>query len=397
MGCKNCINESSIGNMYIGNKNDDNKKRDNLIIIDPPKKTIFNFQQVNSFCIISQKKKKVIKPKVTNERILKIPKDVQNYIYKQKEKCVCKIKINNSVGTGFFCNIPFPNDSNFLPVLITNNHVLGLNDITPDSCINISIDDENYNSKIIVGNNRLTYTDPFYDVTILELKKDDGLKINGLEVDYEEYEAPLEEFQKLQIYLIHYPKSKRVCKSVGEIKDISENDLTIRHTCSTAGGSSGCPIINLNNLKVIGVHKGSLDNQNFNVGTFIKGPIEKFNEIHKKFTQKLNPGRFSFLKYIEYKDINMNMEESEQKKKHAIKNDICIIFASVDQKIFVCIPCSSEYSIFADVEKKIYKIYPEYKDLETYFLCNGVVIRRFQTIKENKIKDNNSVLICIHE
>ena len=63
MGCKNCINESSIGNMYIGNKNDDNKKRDNLIIIDPPKKTIFNFQQVNSFCIISQKKKKSYKTK----------------------------------------------------------------------------------------------------------------------------------------------------------------------------------------------------------------------------------------------------------------------------------------------------------------------------------------------
>ncbi len=394
MGCKNCINESSIGNMYIGNKNDDNKKRDNLIIIDPPKKTIFNFQQVNSFCIISQKKKKVIKPKVTNERILKIPKDVQNYIYKQKEKCVCKIKINNSVGTGFFCNIPFPNDSNFLPVLITNNHVLGLNDITPDSCINISIDDENYNSKIIVGNNRLTYTDPFYDVTILELKKDDGLKINGLEVDYEEYEAPLEEFQKLQIYLIHYPRSKRVCKSVGEIKDISENDLTIRHTCSTAGGSSGCPIINLNNLKVIGVHKGSLDNQNFNVGTFIKGPIEKFNEIHKKVSEVSKPGLFTFLKYIDYKEIHVdNMVE----KKKKIENDICIRFLSSDQKLYVSIPCSLENSLFVDIEKKLYKIYPEYKNVNLYYLGNGIRINRFKTIKENKLKDNDMVLINRYE
>ena len=45
-------------------------------------------------------------------------------IIKQMEKNICKIKIGNEQGTGFFCKIPFPNKDNMLPVLITNNHVI---------------------------------------------------------------------------------------------------------------------------------------------------------------------------------------------------------------------------------------------------------------------------------
>ena len=46
-------------------------------------------------------------------------------ILNQMMNCVCKIKINNSFGTGFFCEIPFDNFS--MKVLITNNHVLNDN------------------------------------------------------------------------------------------------------------------------------------------------------------------------------------------------------------------------------------------------------------------------------
>ena len=401
---KNILGENNENNdiIHINIKNNNNKDIDNnddKNKINSNKKTEFKCQQVNSFSILIPKKtNEVIIPNVINQRLDIIPRYVQNYIYKQKEKCVCKIKNNNnSFGTGFFCNIPFPDYLNFLPVLITNNHVLGINDITPNSSITISINDETSENdiyKIIIGDNRLTYTDPFYDVTIIELKKDDKLAILGLEVDYDEYEAPLEQFKKNQIYLIHYPKSKNVCKSLGEINDIAENDLTIRHTCATDSGSSGSPIIKLNNLKVIGIHKGSLDTINFNIGTFIKGPIEKFNEIHKKVSEVSRPGLFTFLKYIDYKEIHVdNMVE----KKKKIENDICIRFLSSDQKLYVSIPCSLENSLFVDIEKKLYKIYPEYKNLNLYYLGNGIRINRFKTIKENKLKDNDMVLINRYE
>ena len=50
------------------------------------------------------------------------------------ETCFCKIHTKDQViGTGFFCKIPFPqenNKGNLLPVLITNNHILGKQELS---------------------------------------------------------------------------------------------------------------------------------------------------------------------------------------------------------------------------------------------------------------------------
>ena len=62
-------------------------------------------------------------------------------ILDQMNKCVCKI-YNKGEGTGFFTKIPF--DNILLPVLITNNHVLGQNEIKNKSIIKISL---NYDKK----------------------------------------------------------------------------------------------------------------------------------------------------------------------------------------------------------------------------------------------------------
>ena len=45
-------------------------------------------------------------------------------IINQMEKTICRLKIEDEQGTGFFCKIPFPNKKNMLPVLITNNHII---------------------------------------------------------------------------------------------------------------------------------------------------------------------------------------------------------------------------------------------------------------------------------
>ena len=45
-------------------------------------------------------------------------------IIDQMEKNICKINIGNLQGTGFFCQILFPDKNNMLPVFITNNHII---------------------------------------------------------------------------------------------------------------------------------------------------------------------------------------------------------------------------------------------------------------------------------
>ena len=103
-------------------------------------------------------------------------------IMEQMVKNICKIKIGEEQGTGFFCKIPFPDINNMLSVFITNNHII--NDkilYENNSKININIEEENEIKEINL-NNRIKYTNKEYDITIIEIKENDNIK-NYLELD----------------------------------------------------------------------------------------------------------------------------------------------------------------------------------------------------------------------
>ena len=62
---------------------------------------------------------------------ISIPVYALQVITEISKKSICKIILNKEkTATGFFCLIPFPDETQRLPVLITNNHVLGEEDIT---------------------------------------------------------------------------------------------------------------------------------------------------------------------------------------------------------------------------------------------------------------------------
>ena len=56
------------------------------------------------------------------------------------------------------------------------------------------------------------------------------------------------------------------------------NNKDIHHLCSTENGSCGSPILNLFNNKVIGIHKESSTHFRYNIGSFLKKPIQEFYE-----------------------------------------------------------------------------------------------------------------------
>ena len=121
-----------------------------------------------------------------------------------------------------------------------------------------------------------------------EIKKTDKLNFNDfLEIDENIYKNNLNDtYKQKSVYLIYYPYGKKASYSNGVIKRINEDNYNIEHLCSTKPGASGCPIINLNNNRVMGIHKGA-DIKNWNVGTFIKDPIIKFYEEIKKKENKI--------------------------------------------------------------------------------------------------------------
>ena len=73
---------------------------------------------------------------------------------------------------------------------------------------------------------------------------------------------------------------------------------------------------------------------------------------------------------------------------------ICVYFTSSDQNIHYPIPCINT-DIFAEVEEKLYKQYPEYRETNNYFISNGKKILKSKTIEENNIGNGLPVILYI--
>ena len=152
-------------------------------------------------------------------------------------------KLNYLPGTGFFCMIPFPNKFSLLPVLITNNHVIGEdpNSIFIGAKVNFYVKKGDKSYQIILDKNRKVYTNEKIDVTI-----------NAI------------------------------------IERVDEDDINITHFCSSSPGSSGGPLLNLFTHKVIGIYKGYIKGKKWNVATLIHQAIKEFNQKFNDICNKIN-------------------------------------------------------------------------------------------------------------
>ena len=207
-------------------------------------------------------------------------------IIEQMEKSICKIKIGHNQATGFFCKIPFPDKENMLPILITNNHVIENEVLYKDNeIISIKIKEDDDFKKINLSK-RLKYSNEEYDITMIEIKDSDEIK-NYLELDDKIIDNIIKnknknsEYIDETVYVIQYPKGK-LGVSFGILEKIFEDKkYNFSHKCSTEGGSSGAPILNLNN-KIIGIHKQGTINNKFNKGTFLNYSIKEFIKMNYK-------------------------------------------------------------------------------------------------------------------
>ena len=315
-------------------------------------------------------------------------------ILKQMEKNICKINLDNEQGTGFFCKIPFPNEVNMLPVLITNNHVINdqlLN--KKDAKISIYIEDQN--SRKIDLNNRMKYTNEEFDITIIEIKDKDDIN-NFLELDDDlidniiNNEDKNDKYKKETIYIIQYPEGK-LSVSYGILNNIYEDKkYNFTHKCSTKFGSSGSPILNINNNKVIGVHKEGIINS-YNKGTFLNYPIKIFIEQNINKINKIKEGKTS--EVIEKDKVKFDVSASdtitmlydikqlkEENKNNKEKKNLQILGKKfVDNN-------KSSYFFFTNQNLKIIYKNKEYK-FESYIDIDKIEEEDFAEIKLKGIND----------
>ena len=269
-------------------------------------------------------------------------------ILHQMSNWICQLKVDNVLGTGFFCKIPDGNKKT-MNCLLTANHVLNEEYYDKTNKIIVSLNDNEIDKTIDLGIKRIVYfnKDQEVDMTIIELDKADEVE-NFLELEEDKKLSKKEEasnnhYQSRSIYIPQYPNHKKASVSYGVIK--KKDNLEIYHTCNTEPGSSGSPILDLESLKVIGIHKSSLkkENKTLNIGTFfnfllniefkMKQNYYSVNEIkiEKKITPSHNNEGSWF--YIFNEIINNNDKVKEAIKFKKSEEEIIDIAKSVINEI----------------------------------------------------------------
>ena len=194
----------------------------------------------------------------------------------QMRECLCIIKNKNNKGIGFFCCINNQNINIF--IMITTNKLVNDDILKNVKKIEIILNKDDKENKIIkIDENRKIYTSIKYDITIIEINpKDDDIH-KFLNIEEKIFEQNIN-FEK--IYILQYINDKEKLKKIiskGIIKQI--NDYNIKYVCNSSLSLPGCPLLNLYNHKVIGIHKESLFNFNNN-GILLKNPLNIYiNDI----------------------------------------------------------------------------------------------------------------------
>ena len=329
-----------------------------------------------------------------------IPFEILPNIIEQQNNSVCKImKEDGASATGFLCKIPYPDSLNLLPVLITCNHVLAINDISNNKEIELHFNNDKKIKKIIVDGKRKIYTNEKYDTTIIEIKKSDNFHIEKfLDIDNVNYiddedNNHLNDFiidEKQTVYLIHYPNGLDAKLSFGTIRNLIFKENKLEHICTTYKGSSGCPIINSATQKVIGIHIGDSNIFKFKFATLLKGPIQDFNLLNKEKNEIIMTLK------VEKEEINENIYfldntdyiNKETNIKHFHNN---LKELNIDNTYIYINENLNEYKKYFRPEKEgIYKIRiafnEKFKDASYMFTnCTNIINIDFSLFKTDNI------------
>ena len=122
--------------------------------------------------------------------------------------------------------------------------------------------------------------------------------------------------------------------------------------------------------------------------------VGKKERTKNPFLFKINQNELTPIE--DYIENNKKNEESKFSGK-ASKAELSINISSGDQSILNFHIACEKKDVFNTIINKLYMQYPQYKEIDCYFMCNGKRIKDYQTIEENGIKDGAHVIIYQYE
>ena len=197
----------------------------------------------------------------------------------QQKKYICKIYMYTNdilcgLSNGFFCLIPYPDESHFIPALVTTYRTIDEKTLKDNKTIKLTLNNDSTTKKIDLSHKRKIYINKKIDTVIIEiLPKEDKID-EFLELDDDLLkENSIEKYNQNKVYLICYGKENKMDKYYGTIKEIENNE--IHHISDTESGSGGCPILSASTYKVIGLHLGRTPHE-YKKGTLMSVPVKEF-------------------------------------------------------------------------------------------------------------------------
>ena len=126
----------------------------------------------------------------------------------------------------------------------------------------------------------------------------------------------------------------------------------------------------------------------------LQNKLNNYNNIINNLNNDIN----NYRNIISKKDIELNNYKSQlnnniiSNNKVYINDMMCVQFISSDQNVHYAVPCIKT-NTFAEVEEKLYKEFPQYRETNNNFFFNGKEILRFKTINDNNIGNGKPILL----
>jgi len=180
-----------------------------------------------------------------------------------------------------------------------------------------------------------------------------------------DYMNDINKVYKKEITIAYYPLQD-LGYSNGMITDVEKYEF--RHDTTTEAGTLGCPIFLKNTNKVLGIQKGGSVSSQTQFGDFI-WPISEYLNNH-----------------------NIEIKSFKNSSSKVIDKPISVHFITNDQIINYALPAYPN-ELFSSVVNKLYEIYPEYKNKESYFICGGNKLDLNYTMAQNKYQSGAKILV----
>ena len=142
--------------------------------------------------------------------------------------------------------------------------------------------------------------------------------------------------------------------------------------------------------KIIDKQRVEIQDLKNQINSYKNIDLNQINNLKNEINNK-NVQLEQLRQQLQSTNLNTNQLNQNNNKDPLFANR-CVNFITTDSSLFYAISCNGD-STFAEVEEKLYKEYPEYRETNNTFLANGIEILRFKTVNDNKIGTGKPVIL----